>query len=557
MHHRRHYWLVTGTVICMFVLTGRMFYLSIVNTEFLTSRGNDIAVREKPLDALRGNIYDRRGEPLAVSTVVASVGINPAFDKLNDPDIQRISEILDLDVAYLSKKMNGSSTFVHLARGIPPRQADELNALALEGLVIDKDFRRFYPMGPMTAHVIGFTDVDEEGREGIEYVGNQHLSGVKGSRLVVLDEQRRVVRDLGIKSSPDFASDLYLTLDSRLQFQVFRLLEESIEQWSAQAASAIVCDVRSGEILALVSSPSFNPNDTDNLLESYTRNRVVSDLIEPGSTIKPFVALAALESGRYTEDSQFDTSPGYFTVGRKLIEDPNDYGVLSLRGVLTKSSQVGITQLILDLDIQRVVDVVQRAGFVRATNLPLTGESIGQWPTASWDADLTRATFGYGYGISVTQAQLAQAYLTLATDGIRRSFSLIKGQVVSPDIRVINERDAIQIRDMLTSVTGIDGTAHAAAIDGFNVAGKTGTVRKVGATGYEDSRHDTFFVGMVPAEEPKFVVAVVVNEPQGYKVSGGKVAAPLFAAIAGRAIQLIGADNPIERPTLALANDAS
>lgn len=547
MNDRRH----TTAVMCFaFVTTlliGQMAYIAIVERYFLQDQSKMQSERLQRVPVHRGMIYDRLGEPMAISTPVIAVTVNPSRIDWTTDEIGAVAKILNQDATALGAKLerNRTRAFLYLARRQSPQKALALQQLELDGLDIQTEYRRYYPLGEVAAHLTGITDIDERGLEGLERAFDAHLEGEVGSRRVVRDRKGRLIRDLRYETLPKFGEDLVTSIDSRLQFLAYSELQNVIEEFRAESASMILLDVPTGGVLALANVPSYNPNNTSDLNWENVRNRAVTDLIEPGSTYKPFVALAALESGRYSVDTKIDTNPGWTVVRSKTIEDPRNYGVLTLRDVLVKSSQVGSSRIALDLDQHALLDMHDRVGFNNYVLIGLPGETIGQLSGDDISKPLTRATMSYGYGFSVTPLQLARSYLTIATGGVQRQISiLLNDEYREPDFRVFDKRYALQVLDMLSGVVGITGTASKSSIPGFQVAGKTGTVRKISTGGYSDQHHMTLFVGIVPMKNPQFLGLVMVDGPKpkvaGGKVSGGSVSAPVFKRIATRALQLRG-----------------
>lgn len=547
MNDKRHKTAVVCFSLVTAILVGQMAYIAIVERYFLQDQSKMQSERLQKIPVHRGMIYDRLGEPMAISTPVIGVTANPSMVDWSEEDIGAVAEILEIDAEGLRAKLqnNRSRAFLYLARRQPPQKALALQQLELEGLDIQTEYRRYYPLGEVAAHLTGFTDIDERGLEGLEKAFDAHLDGEVGSRRVLRDRKGRLIRDVRYENLPKFGEDLVTSIDSRLQFLAYSELQNVVEEFRAESASLILVDVPTGGVLALANVPSYNPNNTSDLQWEHVRNRVVTDLIEPGSTYKPFIALAALESGRYRAETEIDTNPGWTVVRSKTIEDPRNYGVLTLRGVLVKSSQVGSTRIALDLDEHALLQMQYRIGFNDYVLLGLPGETIGQLSGDDISKPLTRATMSYGYGFSVTPLQLARSYLTVATGGLQRQISvLLNDEFRERDFRVINERHALQVLDMLAGVVGPTGTASKSSIPGFQVAGKTGTVRKISTSGYSDQHHMTLFVGIVPMKNPQFLGLVMVDGPkprvEGEKVSGGSVSAPVFKRVATRALQLRG-----------------
>ena len=547
MNAKRHHAATFCFALVILALVGQMLYLAVFERYFLQGKGKLRSERTQVIPVHRGMIYDRSGEPMAISTPVIAVTVNPSRLDWSDADIRNVAANLEINFKALKTKLEAarSREFMYLARRQSPRQALALQQLQITGLEIQTEYRRYYPMGAVAAHLTGITDIDEKGLEGLEKTFNDHLNGELGSRRVLRDRRGRLIRDVQYERLPKFGEDLTTSIDSRLQFLAFNELKNVVAEYNATSASLIFVDVPTGGILALANVPSYNPNNASRSEWSHMRNRAVTDLIEPGSTFKPFVALAALESRLYQPESEIDTNPGWTVVHRKTIQDPRNYGVLTLRDVLVKSSQVGMTRIALNLNEFELFDVLRRAGFQDYVAAGLPGESIGRLSGDDISKPLTRATMAYGYGFSVTPLQLARAYLTIATGGMRRQISiLLNDERNQPDERVFTESYALQLLEMLSGVVGPTGTARSAAIPGFSVAGKTGTVQKLSPSGYSDQAHTTLFVGMVPMKNPLYLGVVVVDGPkpkvEGGKVSGGSVAAPIFKRIATRALQLRG-----------------
>ncbi|TDJ22916.1 MAG: penicillin-binding protein 2 [Gammaproteobacteria bacterium] len=542
MSRWRHFALVFTFLTIAAVLVGRIAALNINDSAFLKRQGDARSVRVESLAAHRGIVFDRHGEPLAVSTPVVSVWIDPSATRLDANQRRALARTLAIDVTQLAERQQlyRNKSFMYVARRVTPDLANTVADLGITGVRFKREYRRYYPAGELAAHVVGFTDVDDRGQEGVELSFDKHLRGIAGRKKVLKDRRGQIVRDLEYLAAPQFGNDLRLSIDLRLQFFAYRELKSAVEHHRAVSGSVVMLDVRTGEILALVNQPSFNPNGISRIDHGAMRNRAITDLYEPGSTVKPLTIIAALESGRFSPNSSIDTAPGYVRVGKKLIEDPVNRGRISLREVLEKSSQVGIAKVALKLEKRAVFDVFTRAGFGTYPGSGLPGEVAGRLSDAELNNPIVRATMAYGYGISVTPLQLAQAYLGLATLGQSLPVSILRLDSAPEMVRVFDERDVRALVGMMQGVATATGTAPKARVPGYRVAGKTGTTRKVGATGYDDSRHVAFFAGMAPVENPRVVVVVVVNEPKGERVGGGDVAAPVFARIVARALRVLG-----------------
>jgi cell division protein FtsI (penicillin-binding protein 3) len=536
----RHGVLVGAFALAATALVARMVYLHVTEQAFLKRQGDARSLRLETLPAYRGIIFDRNGEPLAVSTPVLSAWIDPTRKTLSSAEIIRIAHITEQDADELAARLSKARgrAFVYLKRRIAPEQAARIEALGIEGVNFDREYRRYYPTGETSAHVVGITNVDDRGQEGAELAYDTELSGSDGKKRVLKDRLGNPIKDVEHITAPRFGRDLHLSLDLRLQFFAYRELKSAIEHNGARSGSVVLLDARSGEILALANQPSFNPNDLSHLAGEAMRNRAITDVYEPGSTVKPLTMLAALESGQFSSDSLVDTSPGYLRVGRKLIEDPHNRGVISLQDVLAKSSQVGIAKIALALDNDAVYRAFTRAGFGDIAGSGLPGEVSGALP-GELKNPIVRTTLAYGYGLAVTPLQLASSYLVLATGGVRLPVSIVQREHAPSGERVF---DAKLVRDVLHMMEGValpGGTATKARVAGYRIAGKTGTARKVGAGGYDDARHVAFFAGMAPVDDPRLVMVVVVNEPRSALTGGGDVAAPVFSRVMARALRVL------------------
>ena len=537
----RHY-----LVLCAFLLVGvglsvRVLYLGVTEREFLQQEGDERSVHKEVIPGMRGMIYDRNGEPLAVSTPVFAVTTNPRLAKFKELELQQIADALGLSKEAVRKKVedNKDKGFLYLKRRLSWVKSNALKQLDISHLTLEPEYQRYYPAGEIASHVVGITDVDGKGIEGLESNFETSLRGHSGAKTVLRDRKKNSIRDLDYLSSPRYGEDLNLTIDLRLQFIAYRELKSAVNSHQAASGSLIMLDAKTGEILAMVNQPSFNPNSGDKQ-QNTMRNRAVVDAYEPGSTIKPFTALAALESGRYTPETMIDTAPGYFKVGNKLIEDPINRKSLSLGQSIQKSSQVAFAKLALDLEQDAVFDVVARAGFGNYVGVELPGEAYGKLSSAQLKYPVVRATLAYGYGLSVSPIQLAQAYLTLASHGIRLPISIVKSDVPDTGERVFEAQATKDVLTMMELVTAREGTAANAAVSGYRVAGKTGTARMIGANGYDDERHIAWFAGVAPVSDPKVVMIIVINEAKAGRSGGGKVAEPVFARVAERSLRLLG-----------------
>ena len=547
----RHYLFIVCFIGIAGALSVRVVYLGVTERDFLQEEGDKRSIYEKRLPAMRGMIYDRNGEALAVSTPVFAVAVNPLQFDANSVALQQLGKILDLDVESLRTLLsnNAHRGYLYLKRHVSWEHMDAIRQLRLAHLTLEPEYRRYYPAGESSAHVVGLTDIDDMGLEGIELTFENSLRGEAGSKTVLRDREGRIVDDLDYGRAPRFGSDLHLSIDSRLQYIAYRELKSAVVGHGAKSGSLIMVDVKTGEILALVNQPSFNPNGPINQREP-TRNRVVTDFYDPGSTIKPFTAMAALESGRYQSETMIETSPGYFWVDSKMIQDPVNLNTITLAEAIQKSSQVAIAKVALDLPRDAVFDVLQRSGLGDYVGTGLPGEVTGLFSNVGMQSRVSRTAMAYGYGFTVTPLQLASAYVALAGHGSRLPLSILKQDRVPEPQQVFDAEDAREVIAMMERVTQQGGTATNADIDDYRVAGKTGTARVLENGKYNDERHVAWFAGLAPVSDPRIVMVVLVNEPNTDRASGGKVAAPVFGRVAAHSLRLLGVrpDNMLNDP---------
>jgi cell division protein FtsI (penicillin-binding protein 3) len=536
-------------------LVARAVHLQVFNTDFLNRQAAARHLRVATLSATRGVIKDRNGEPLAVSTPVDSVWVNPS-QLLEAPDrIKGLAAALKLDGGDLTSRLtrNVGKEFYYLKRHMNPAAAAAIDAMQVPGVHLLREYRRYYPAGEVTGHLLGFTNIDDKGQEGLELAFDNWLHGVPGKKKVLRDRFGRVIEDVESLLPPSPGRDLVTSIDLRIQYLAYRELKAAVQKYQAASGSAVVIDVATGEVLADVNQPTFNPNDRGQFDPAMFRNRAITDILEPGSTFKPLIVAAALESGRFNTGSRIDTNPGFVRVGNRTIEDKHNYGVVDLATMLAKSSNVGAVHVSMQLDKEMLWNTLSRFGAGRLTASGYPGESAGMLPPYQGWRPIGQATMAFGYGLSMTPLQLAQAYAVLAGDGLFRPVSLVR--VEKPPIarRVVSQETARNVVTMLQQVVSAEGTGLKAAVNGYRVAGKTGTARKVAAGGYADDRHTAVFAGIVPASAPRLAIVVVVDEPQG-AYYGGDVAAPVFSAVAAGTLRILAVppdaiDPAPDRPT--------
>lgn len=546
------------------VAGGRLFYLTVLDKEFLQTQGDMRAERTESIPATRGMILDRNGEPLAVSTPTWTVIANPkALWKLEDDptnlakplaerkkprqEIARLAEAMGVGSAWLEERFESNRTrgFMYLKRQIPPHEAEAIVDADVVGVTKIKEYKRFYPAGEVTAQVVGFTNIDDKGQEGIELAYEQALQGKPGQISYVKDLKGNIIRTLGQEIPEQSGETIELSIDMRLQYLAYRELKAVVTEQRASSASAVILDVRTGEILAMVNQPSYNPNDRSDIEPEQLRNRAVIDLFEPGSTMKPFSVTAALRSGQYTTESTIDTNPGYIRFGRYTIRDFRNYGEIDLETVLVKSSNVGTSRIALSLPQDTIWNMFYELGIGSPVGLGFPGEATGKLPMHPKWHPSEIATLSYGYGLSVSTLQLAQAYMTLANDGNKVPITLFKQDIPPQGEQVVPPNIARNVVHMLQSVV-TKGSGKKAQIPGYNVAGKTGTVHKVGAGGYEYDQYISLFAGIAPATNPRLAMVVMVNDPKGRKYYGGEVSAPVFSRVMEGALTTLNI--PPDRP---------
>jgi len=527
-------------------LAGRALWLQGLSTDFLQKQGAARYARTLELPATRGRITDRNGEVLASSVPVKAVWAIPD-DVLEAPPekLRALSALLEMPEAELRKKLDSDRNFVYLKRQVEQETVDKIVKLQIAGIETRKEYKRFYPQADVTAHVVGFTNVEDAGQDGMELGMQKTLAGVTGSRRVIKDRLGRIVEDIAAVREPHDGRDLVLSLDSKIQYIAFTHLKEAVDKFKAKAGGVVVVDVKTGEVLALANLPTYNPNNRSILTGAMLRNRVITDTFEPGSTLKPFSIALALDTKRVTPNTIVQTSPGKLTIGTATIGDSHAHGPLTVSQIIQKSSNIGTAKIALQMQPQEMWEMFTTVGFGQQPKFGFPGAVAGRVrPFKSW-RPIEQATMSYGHGISVSLLQLAHAYTIFARDGdlIPLSFQKLSAPPVSQ--RVITEKTAREMRAMLETATGPEGTAPKAQTPGYRVAGKTGTAYKIVGGRYV-SKYVSSFVGFAPASDPRLIIAVMVDEPSGAHY-GGEVAAPIFSAIAGSALRAmnVGPDSTV------------
>ncbi|MBN9423531.1 MAG: cell division protein [Candidatus Accumulibacter sp. 66-26] len=525
---------------CFGVLLGRSFYLQVLNNDFLQEKGESRYRRDLEVSASRGRIADRNGDVLAISTPMKSVWAIPADARLTPEQAKQLAQLLEIDGKELARKLASDKSFIFLQRQIPPDVAERIAALKLPGIGQNKEYRRYYPTGEMTAHMVGFTGVDDKGLEGVELAFQGQLLGHPGSRSVIKDRRGQIVEDVGSIKPPQDGRDIRLSLDSKIQYLAYSQLKQAISDNKAKAGGAVVLDARTGEILALANWPTYNPNNRESLSGAQLRNRAVTDTFEPGSTLKPFTAALALEKGKFRFDSIIDTAPGRLTIGKATISDSHAHGLLTVAQIIQKSSNVGAAKMAATLAPQEMWDMFDAVGFGQVPRLGFPGEVGGRLrPWKTW-RPIEQATMSYGHGISVSLMQLVRAYTVFARDGDLIPLTLTRAE--SPFVQgvpVFSPQTAREVRAMLEMAVQPGGTAPKAQIPGYRVAGKTGTAHKLEGGQYAN-KYVSSFVGFAPASEPRLIVAVMIDEPGTGRHYGGDVAGPVFSAVMSGSLRTLG-----------------
>ena len=523
-------------------LSYRALEIQVLENDFLQEQGEARHLRTVSMPAHRGMILDRNDEVLAVSTPVDSVWANPQDFSMLDPNVGQLATLLNMPKSKIESIIDKKKTkeFVYFKRHINPALAQKIADLDVAGVYMQREYRRYYPTGEVMSHVIGFTDIDDAGLEGVEMQLNTKLQGEPGKNRVLKDRKGRVIESVDLIEAPQPGKDIKLSIDKRLQYIAYRDLKRTVQKHGAKSGSLVILDVNTGEVLAMVNEPTYNPNLRGNYSKSKLRNLAVTDLYEPGSTIKPFIVAAALKTKQFSPDTPVKTSPGYMRVGKATIRDVHDYGELDITGVIRKSSNVGISKIALALQPEMMWESLSDMGFGELSRSEFPGEANGYLPFFGEWRDLTQATVSFGYGISVTSLQLAQSYAVLANGGYLKPVSLESVELAPQGRQVISKEVSQAVMNMMETVVSRDGTAIKAKVPGYRIAGKTGTVKKLAPNGgYLDDKYLSVFAGVAPASNPKFAVVVMIDDPSSGDYYGGKVAAPLFSSVVGEALRIM------------------
>jgi cell division protein FtsI (penicillin-binding protein 3) len=529
-------------------LAGRAVYLQGLNNDFLQQKGESRYSRSLEISANRGKITDRNGEALAISTPVKSVWAIPEEVQYSPQQRAKLAALLEMPPREIDRRLNEAIGFVYLKRQIPPAVAERVSALRISGLFQEREYRRYYPGGEVMAQVLGFTGADDVGQEGIELAFQSTLAGKSGSRRVIKDRMGQIVEDTQSIRAAQNGRDLALALDARLQNLAYAQLKLAVDRNKAKAGAIVVLDAKTGEVLALANLPTYNPNNRSRLAGAQLRNRAITDTFEPGSTLKPFTVAVAIERGILGPGSMIATAGGSMSIGKATIHDAHQFGNMTVAQVIQRSSNVGAAKIALGLQAEAMWDMFDKVGFGSPPRVGFPGEAGGRLRAyRSW-RPIEQATMAYGHGISVSLLQLARAYTIFARDGELMPLSLLRTDLPPAGERVISAATARKLRDMLELAVQPGGTAPRARVVGYRVAGKTGTAHKEENGVYAQSKYVSSFVGLAPVSDPRLVIAVMLDEPSAGRYYGGVVAAPVFSAVMGGALRMLGVppDAPLD-----------
>ena len=519
----------------------RAVQLQVLDKDFLNQQADTRHLRTEIISAHRGSILDRKGDPLAISTPVDSIWVNPKKIVNSIEKIPQVAEVIDVDSEILINRIsrNMDKEFLYIKRHLNPTVATRVMALQLPGINIQREYRRYYPASEVTGHLVGFTNIDDKGQEGLELAMNHWLEGEAGAKLILKDRLGRSIENIESIRPPRHGKDLRLSIDLRLQYLAYRTLKAAVKKHNASSGSIVILNVQTGEVLAMANQPTYNPNDRSQFFAARYRNRAITDIFEPGSSIKPFVVAAALESDLYRPNSVIDTSPGFITVGNKKIEDHKNLGHINLTTMLARSSNVGVTKLAMTLESDQLWRTMSQFGLGEITSSGFPGESAGMLTHFSNWRPISQATIAYGYGIAVTPLQLAQAYAAIGNNGVMQPITLFATERPNMGERIISIETAFALREMLEKVVHPGGTGIKASVDGYRVAGKTGTAWKAAKGGHSKDKYFSIFAGLAPASNPELATVVVIDEPGGDLYYGSDVAAPVFAEIMSESLRLL------------------
>lgn len=549
MKHPWRFWFIVAVlIIAVLGVVWRMVDLMVFERGFLLSQGNSRSLRTINIPAYRGMITDRNGQPLAISVPVDDIWIDPLKFSPTGKELKQLSKLTKVPAVAIRQidLANSKRQFAYVERGATPYVGNEVKALGIHGVYISEQFRRYYPEGEVAAQLVGFTNIDDQGQAGIELEYNKWLHGSEGRKEVLVNRLGQIVANVNLIKPAQTGHNLALSIDSRIQYVAYRVLKEAVKRHKANSGSVVVMDAKTGEVLAMANYPSFNPNNRPKIQDGRFRNRAVTDITEPGSTIKAFTVVNALRSGKYTPTTPINTAPGWMIVDGETVRDDADYGLLDVTGVLQKSSNVGASKMTLSLPPTSLYSLLKKAGFGQVTDSGFPGASPGFLPLRAIQNQFDLATLSFGYGIAVTNLQLAHAYTILADGGMRYPVSLLRENTKPQGVRIMTAKIAHEVLIMLESVVEQGGTATRAQVPGYRVSGKTGTVRMVGRHGYEPNHHTAIFVGVAPVSNPQLVISVIVKNPERGGYFGGLVSAPVFSKVMGAALRIL--DIPPDKP---------
>jgi len=530
--------------IALMGLLGRILYLGIIKHAFLLRQSNMRSVRDINMPAHRGMITDCNGKPLAISIPVASIWVNPKIFSATAEQISQLAKLLNIPIAVLHSKLTKQKQreFVYLKRSVPSETAAKISELHITGVAAEKSYKRYYSEADAMAQVVGFTNIDDIGQEGLELAYDSWLQGTQGKMRVVKDCLGNTIANLGVITEPKQGHDLALSIDRRIQYLAYQELKKTIDKYSAEYGSVVVLKVKTGEILAMANFPSYNPNNREGVFIGRVRNKAITDTFEPGSTIKALTIANALNSGKYNPNSIIDTGSGRMMLEGHLVHEHknHNYGVLTVAELLKKSSNVGVAKMTLSLPNNSLPNLLKKVGFGTSLQTGFPGETAGFLPNYTHWHPHALATLAFGYSVSVNLLQIAQAYSIIASYGIMRPITFLKNDTITPGKQVLSQKVCRQLLAILESVLDIGGTGTRAQIPGYRVAGKTGTAEIAKQGGYYHDRHFVTFIGIAPASDPQIVIAVVVKDPRGAHFEGGAVAAPVFANIMNGTLRILG-----------------